>query len=117
MENLKKHNILLDILLTLVTFGLYNLWVQLRQIWDVNEILGEDRFSFFWMLVFSLLTLGFYFAYHEYRLTKLMQNKVEGHSTVWICWFSAISAILGFWFITDSYQQSLINRYLDGERA
>ncbi|TDJ06434.1 MAG: hypothetical protein E2O68_05015 [Deltaproteobacteria bacterium] len=113
MSQITKKSIFLDILFTILTFGLFNLWVQLRQMIDANEILGKDDFSAFKVLLFSLLTLGLYFSWHEYSMTRTLQYKVYGDND-WVkpLW-TAVATFFGLWFLVDSYQQSLLNAYID----
>ena len=75
---IEPKNLIIDILLTLLTGGLWNLWVQYRQMKNVNTILKRDSFSPFWTLVFSLLTFGIYFFYHEYKLTDEIYTLTYG---------------------------------------
>jgi hypothetical protein len=111
--NVERKNIFLDILLTLITFGAWNLWVQVRQMLDVNEVLGRDEFSVVKTLIFSLLTFGLYFCYHEYKMTKDLQEKVYGQVDDTVALLSAIATFFALWFIVDSYQQSLLNLYVE----
>lgn len=108
-----RSSVIRDIVLTILTFGLWNIYVQMRQIWDVNELAREEIApSFVWVIIYSILTLGIYFGYHEYKLTKKL-HLLNGHSEGKLIEIgSALLAILGFWFIVDSYQQNLINKYI-----
>jgi hypothetical protein len=110
---INKKSILFDVLLTLITFGLWNIWVQVRQILDVNEILGRDEFSLSRAFFFSLISFGLYFCYHEYKMTKVLQEKtfdVDNKTAPFLC---ALATFFGLWFVVDSYQQSIINEYLE----
>lgn len=113
MRPVSKSSILKDILLTFLTLGLWNLYVQIRQIADVNELLGDREVpSFAFVFLLSVITLGIYFCYHEYKLTrelhKLNFNEVYTPTEVLV----SLLTFFGLWFIVDSYQQSLINRYV-----
>jgi hypothetical protein len=110
-----KKSIFLDILFTLLTFGLFNLWVQLRQMIDTNEILGNDNFSAFKVLLFSLLTLGLYFIWHEYSMTRTLQYKVNGDDDWVVPFWAGVATFFGLWFLVDSYQQSLLNTYVENK--
>lgn len=108
-----RKNIFLDIAFTLLTFGLFNLYVQFRQIEDVNEILGSEDFSFIKVILLSIITFGLYFCYHEYLLTRELHKLLKKESEEFAGVMSAIAAFFGLWFVVDSFQQSLINEYLD----
>jgi hypothetical protein len=110
----EKKSILIDILLTVITGGLWNLWVQYRQIRDTNEALPEgQKKSFILLLLFSLLTFGLYFIWHEYKLTKELHILVYGSDRLEVELLCGVATFLGLWFIVDSYQQSLINEYCE----
>lgn len=116
MKGLRPKSIFLDILFTILTFGLFNLWIQIRQIVDSNEILEKDEFSFFKMALLTIITLGFYFVWHEYKMTKLLHQKVyanEPGSSDVAALISAVATFLGLWFLVDSYQQYLINSIIE----
>ena len=59
-------NIFLDIILTLLTCSLFNIYVQYKQIIAINEMLKEERYSFLKWLLFTIFTFGLYHIYHEY---------------------------------------------------
>ena len=118
MTNLpKKNSILLDIFLTIITLGFFNLWVQIRQCNDVNQLLNREEFSVFFLIFFSIITLGLYFVWHEYKMTKEVLIKVQGpsDSVDLKALLGAIAAAFGLWFIIDSYQQDLINKYIENQ--
>ena len=110
---MKSHSVFWDIVLTLITFGLWNIYVQWRQISDLNEIYGEeDRYSFIWMIIFTILTAGLYFAYYEYKVTVDINRKLHGEPKKLFSFFLAILAFLGLWFFVDGYQQAALNKYI-----
>ncbi len=110
MMTIERKSILFDILLTIITGGLWNLWVQYRQIRDSNAILPpEKQKSFILLLLFSVLTFGLYFVWHEFKLTKDLHIKVYGSDRLEIEILCGIASFFGLWFIVDSYQQSLMN--------
>lgn len=113
-NNVTSSSVVLDIVLTIFTFGLWNFYVQMRQIWDINELSSTDKElpSIVVVFLLSVITLGLYFCYHEYKLTKKLHGLRYGveNSTVEVG--AGILTFFGLWFIVDSYQQSLINGYL-----
>lgn len=113
-SDIKVNSIFLDIILTLCTFGIWNLWVQLRQISDTNEILGSKEFpSVFKLIILSLITFGIYFIYHEYTLTKRLHQLNFGEEFFHIELLIILFTALGLWFLVDSYQQSLLNNFIE----
>ncbi|MFT6069693.1 MAG: hypothetical protein ACJAT2_001526 [Bacteriovoracaceae bacterium] len=116
-SDIKVNSIFLDIILTLCTFGIWNLWVQLRQISDANEILGSKEFpSILKLVLLSLITFGIYFIYHEYTLTKKLHVLNFGEEIFHIEIFIIIFTVFGLWFLVDSYQQSLLNKFIETNR-
>jgi len=116
VKNIEKKSILWDIVWTILTLGLFNIWVQIRQIVDSNEIIGRQEFSFFKLALLTIITIGFYFVWHEYKMTKILMNKVypnEPGSIEGTSLLCAALAFFGLWFLVDSYQQHLINKIID----
>ena len=112
---ISKKIIILDILFTVLTGGLFNLWVQYRQIRDSNRILPpEERKSFLLLILFTILTFGIYFIWHEFKMTSDLHLKVYKRSEPLIEFLCAVCTFFGLWFIVDSYQQNLLNEYAEG---
>jgi len=111
-KDVKLKSIFWDIFWTVLTFGLFNFWVQFRQIQDVNDILGRDQYSLFKVFLFSVLTLGLYFVYHEYKLTRELHPLAYGTDGKTEAILCGVAAFFGLWFIVDSYQQSMINTWV-----
>ena len=55
-ESRHVRSIALDSILTVITLGLFNLWVQARQMAAVNDMVAEERYTFWLWLVLSLIT-------------------------------------------------------------
>lgn len=110
----ERKSVIKDIILTILTFGIWNIYVQIRQIHETNQLIGKDKIPHF-IVVFllSILTLGIYFAYHEYCLTKELHKLNYGKRFELVEYVMAFSTFFGFWFFVDSYQQTLINKYID----
>ena len=115
---MKKQSIALDLILSIITLGFYNFfWVQIRQILDTNELLQEERFSYLQVLIFTILTLGLYFCYHQYLLTKTLHFKISKQRYVGREIACLLGSFLGLSFIVDAYQQQLLNEYIQGLAA
>jgi hypothetical protein len=111
---IEKKNIFLDIVLTVFTFGIWNFWVQFRQIEAINKIKNDGEYhSFPVVLIFSVLSFGLYFVYHEYCLTRDLHLLNYGVTNKGIEIAVGIFTFIGLWFVVDSYQQSLLNSYVD----
>ena len=107
---LKKHNFIFDLVLILLTAGLWNIWMQYRQIRDYNRVSNEKKYSFLKWMILTLITFGFYHVYHEYKLTKSICEKNNIKEKEIISIIAAIISITGFWVFVDLYQQEILNQ-------
>jgi len=115
---MKAKSVILDIFFTLVTFGLWNFWVQYRQIRDINKITGGDEIPSVWFVaILSLITFGLYFCYHEYRLTRELHQLNYGETYPLFEVLFCLLTYVGLWFVVDSYQQYLLNQYIESKSA
>jgi hypothetical protein len=113
-SQLKTNSVIRDIVLTVITFGFWNLYVQFRQIEDVNEILRQPKLpSLLKVVLLPVLTLGLYFCFYEYKLTKILHQLNYQKTYTFNSVACGIMTLFGLWFIVDSYQQSLINDYIE----
>lgn len=115
-KNLRKErcSLIRDIILTILTFGLWNFYIQYRQIHFVNKIRINDGVpSVFFIFIFSIFTFGIYFCYHEYKMTKKLHEVVGFHDQQVVEILAAVITFIGLWFIVDLYQQYLINNFVE----
>lgn len=115
IKNLRKErcSLLWDVILTIATFGLWNLYIQYRQIHFVNKIRINDGLpSVVFVIIFSIFTFGLYFIYHEYKMTKKIHEILGHRDQVAVEILAAVITFFGFWFIVDLYQQYLINEFV-----
>lgn len=114
-----RRNVALDLILTILLCGLWNLVLQYNQIKTLNYLLKEDRFSYWRMYIFTVLTCGIYFVYHEYKKAEAFQNflaketpaKVDTSDPV----LAAVLCVIGFNFVYDAILQTKINEYLNAK--
>lgn len=112
-QPVKNHSVIFDIFLTLISFGLWNFYVQFRQIEDLNYHLDRDEYAqIAKIFLLTILTLGIYFIYHEYRMCKDIHLLVYNESRTGLNVLMGVLTFFGLWFIVDSYQQSLLNKYI-----
>ena len=107
-------SIVTDLVLTVITCGLFNLYVQYVQINAVNDILKSEKYSFILWFLLTLITCGLYHIYHEYRMTLDIANALgfkDSHEPL----ISIVLTALGLGIVADAIQQSLINRYYGSE--
>ncbi len=99
-----------DIIFTLLTCGLYNIYIQAQQIKAVNAMLRQDKYSFGSWFLLTLVTCGIYHIYHEYRKTSdlcvIFKDLNENEPIL-----TVLLAIFGMSIVADTIQQTHINRY------
>ena len=103
-------NIALDIVLTIFTCLLFNLYVQYRQMKAVNAMIKEEKYLFAPWLGLTIITCGLYHLYHEYRKSSDIARVVPGVNPNEPVIFILIS-LFGLSIIADAIQQTHINRY------
>ena len=110
MENVHVRNIAFDIVLTLLTCFLYNLYVQYKQCDAVNDMLGAPKYSFASWFLLSLITCGLYHVYHEYRksvdIAECLGKPGDSAGLTAI-----VLTIFGMSVVLDAIQQGEINTY------
>ena len=103
-------NIALDIILTLLTCGIWNLIVQAAQMRAINAIIGTQKYRFWSWFLLSLVTCGVYHIYHEYRKSEdLAQFRKGGSQHEPIA--TLLLTMFGMSIVADAIQQAEINRY------
>ena len=103
-------NIFLDLVFTVITFGLYNLYVQAKQMDAVNDMLKRDKYSFIKWIFFSIVTFGLYHVYHEFVMSQDIEEATgRQHSMLPV--ITIVLSLSGLHFVADAIQQSEINKY------
>jgi len=95
--------------LTIVTCGLFNLWVQHRQMVALNAMLNQEKYAFLPWALLALVTCGIYHIYHEYRKSEDLSRilgRADNDGLIAI-----VLTIFGLGWINDAIQQSRINEY------
>jgi hypothetical protein len=108
-------NIALDLILTILLCGLWNLIVQRKQIQTLNYLLREERYSFWKVYLLSLLTCGIYFIFHEYKKAEEIAT-ITGKDSDSDPLLAVVLSFFGLSIVFDAIAQSKLNAILD-ERA
>lgn len=106
-------NIALYLVLTLVTFFLFNLYWNYRQMQACNELLERDEFSWLLWIVLSILTFGLYHFYYQYKMGSAINEIQLRYGLPYadgLPLLSVISAILGFGVVADCIHQHELNK-------
>lgn len=107
-----RRNVVLDLVLTVLLCGLWNLVVQYHQIETLNALLKQQKYSFLKLMLFSLLTCGAYYVYHQYLKAKDFLTVMNQPSDTDPALAAAL-AVFGLNFIYDAILQNKINEFLN----
>ena len=105
-------NIGMDLCLTIITCGIWNMIVQYHQIKALNYLLKTEKYDFGKMYLFSLLTCGVYFVYFEYCKAvdiAAVTNETDGSGPI----ISLVLTLFGLNIIYDAIFQDKLNRLFD----
>ena len=103
-------NIAFDLVFAIITCGLFNIYVQHRQMKTLNAMLKQEKNSFWSWFLLTLITCGLYHIYHEYRKSSdiALVTKQSGDTEPVIC---IVLSIFGLAIVADAIMQSHINQY------
>ena len=106
-------NIPLYLILTILTFFLFNIYWNFRQMRSCNELLGRSEFSFLVWLLLSILTCGLYHLYYQYKMGAAI-NEIQHLRGMPVAdglpVLSIVAAILGVGIVADCIHQHEINK-------
>ena len=103
-------SIAVDVILTVLLCGLWNIWIQARQMRAVNFMIGTPKYKFWHWLLLTLITCGLWHIYHEYRLSQDIawaRNSPQSDNPV----IHLVLSIFGLSIVVDALQQAEINSY------
>jgi hypothetical protein len=100
-----------DIILTIVTCGLWNIWVQARQIRAVNFMINKEKYSFWIWAGLTLITCGLWHIYHEFRLSQDISLAMGKGPSDMSPVVHLLLSIFALSIIADALQQAEINTY------
>jgi hypothetical protein len=107
-----QRNVALDLVLTILLCGLWNAVVQMSHCKTLNYLLKEEKYSFWKMYLFSILTCGIYFIYYEYQkandFMKLTKSNDSSDPVL-----AVVLSLFGLNFVYDAILQTKINDYLN----
>lgn len=115
MRNLEpnyRRNVALDVVLTLLMCGLWNIVVQYEQIKMLNALLKEERFPYWKIGLLVLVTCGIYLIFYEYNKSKALEEITGVHDDSDAV-LAIILSILGFSWVWDAIFQSRMNSHFD----
>lgn len=110
MESDHVRNITMDIILSLLTCMLYNIYIQYKQCQAVNAMLGREKYNFLFWFLLTLVTCGIYHIYHEFRKSSDIAQAL-GKPSDQSGLIALVLTIIGLPMICDAIQQSDINTF------
>ena len=107
-------SIVLGIIFSLLTCGLYSLYWQYKQMVTLNGWLGRTDYRFWLWFFLSILTCGIFAFYYEYKMAKGI-NEVQANNGLTVntdlAVICVLLAIFGIGIASLAIQQSEINNF------
>jgi hypothetical protein len=103
----------LYLILTLVTFGIFNLYWNYLQMQACNSLLKRVEFRFGYWILFTLLTCGIYHIFYQYKMGAALVELQRNYNAVAFDALPVISVIvtvLGLSIVVDCIHQHEINK-------
>jgi hypothetical protein len=106
-------NIPLYLVLTILTFFVFNIYWNYRQMAACNDLLDRDEFNFLGWLLLCLVTCGLYHFFYQYKMGAAI-NEIQEERDLPITdnlpVLSVVAAILGVGIVADCIHQFEINK-------
>jgi hypothetical protein len=103
----------LYLVLTILTFFVFNIYWNYRQMAACNDLLDRDEFSFVVWLLLCLVTCGIYHFFYQYKMGAAI-NEIQEERDLPITdnlpVLSVVAAILGVGIVADCIHQFEINK-------
>ena len=112
-ESEGRRGIVIGILVSLITCGIYGLYWQYKQMATLNAWLKRDAYSFSLWFFLSIITCGIFGIYYEYKMANGINEVQADNDLVFdsnlpiIC---VLLAIVGIGIASLAIQQYQINR-------
>ncbi len=106
-------NIVVSLILTILTCGLYDLYWNAKQMKTMNGLLDRDELSFWTWLLVSIITCGIFHFYYEYKMGLALieiQEKYDMRVDDSLHIISLLLSIFGFSIVVDAIHQNEINK-------
>ena len=114
--NRHQVSIPLYLILTLVTFFIFNLYWNYRQMVACNDLLGRPEFSWTTWILLTILTCGIYHLFYQYKMGAAI-NEIQHQRglpvTEGLPVLSVVSAVFGVGVVADCIHQYELNK-IDG---
>jgi hypothetical protein len=105
-------NIALDIVLTLLLCGLWNMVVQFEQCKALNELLHTEKYIYWKICIYVALTCGIYMFFFEYNKSQDFM-RLTGKNDTSDPVLAVVLTFVGLHWIYDAILQSKINQHFE----
>jgi hypothetical protein len=105
-------SIVKNIILSIITCGIYYLFWQAREMRAVNYLIEEEKYNFWKWFFLTIITCNIYHIYYEYIFAQSImevQRKLCRPISSNLHILSVILAIIGLSIVADAIQQDEIN--------
>lgn len=112
-ESEGKQGIVIGILVSLITCGIYGLYWQYKQMATLNAWLKRDEYSFWLWFLLSIITFGIFGIYYEYKMANGINEVQADNDLVFdsnLPIMCVLLAIFGIGVASLAIQQYQINR-------
>ena len=106
-------NIVVSLILTILTCGIYDLYWNAKQMKTMNGLLEREELFFWTWLLISIITCGLFHLYYEYKMGLALveiQEKYDMRVDTNLPLISLGLSIFGFSFVVDAIHQNEINK-------
>lgn len=104
------------LIITIITFGLFNLYWNYRQMQACNDLLDENEFSFFTWLLLIIVTIGLYHIYYQFKMGRAIvdiQKSMNERTFDLLPVISVLVTIFGLSIVVDCIHQNEINKLVE----
>ncbi len=108
------YDVVMCIILSIITCGIYSLVWQNRQFRIINAWLGREEYNFWMWLGLSLITCGIYAIYIEYKFAKSINDIQRANGFPFsenLPVLAIILSLIGGSIVVYAIEQSEINRW------
>jgi hypothetical protein len=105
-----------DVILTVLTCGIYGIFWQARIFRAVNAFLGREKFSTLLWILLSLITCGIYNIFAQYELSKAInevQAKVGKKVNEHLALLNVLLSFFALHLVSNAINQIEINAWYE----
>lgn len=112
-----RRDIILSIIFTILTCGIYGLYWQYKQMECINAWLRREEYDFWKVFFLSIITCGVYYVYTKYKMAEsinAIQRTYGFNVNTSLPLITILLSIFGMSLVADAIQQSEMNDWYVG---